>query len=176
MSVSLYTEMFKKDDAALPNWSNIRRLISSPARHPLHHFLRAHETTYKKFKFAIYHLTIFQQIYGVSRNDVSKETSAPQYWAIAEAHSIIFNLYSALDAVGHEINLAYNFRLNPNDIRLKNRCLRYMIDNENDALTPYLRDSLDQQSWFKHFSKLRNQMAHRNLTIFQIISGGNTVK
>jgi hypothetical protein len=51
-----------------------------------------------------------------------------------------------------------------------------MIDNENDALTSYLRDSLDQQSWFNHFSKLRNQMAHRNLTIFQIISGGNTVK
>jgi hypothetical protein len=99
-----------------------------------------------------------------------------QDYVKAEAHSIIFNLYSALDAVSNKINLAYDFQLKSNDIGIKNKSLKYMINYENDGLTSYLKESLYKQDWFSYFNKLRNQMAHRNLTIFQIISGGQYSK
>lgn len=57
-------------------------------------------------------------------------------WARAEMHSIIFNLYSALDSVGYEINLVYKFGIAPGKIHIHHQhqttmknCLRCEIDN-----------------------------------------------
>jgi hypothetical protein len=41
-----------------------------------------------------------------------------QNWARAEMHSILFNLYSALDSLGYEINLAYQFGMDSGDIHI----------------------------------------------------------
>jgi len=108
MSVNLYTEMYKTYDADLPNWTQIQSLMPSSftGKPDLLKFAQAHTTTYKKLKFAIYHLTILQQIYGVNRYNFDSQISAPYDWALAEAHSIIFNLSSTLDAISYEINLA----------------------------------------------------------------------
>ena len=169
MSVNLYTDMYMTNDPDLPNWSDIQSLIpsSTTGKPKLTEFSQAHTTTYKKFKFAIYHLNILQQVYGVNRNNFTSQISAPYDWALAEAHSIIFNLYSALDAVSNEINLAYNFQLKPNEVGIQKPCLQHLIGNQNDALSSYLETSLFKQDWFRYFINLRNQMTHRNLTIFK---------
>jgi hypothetical protein len=179
MSVNLYTGMSIENDPSLPNWSDINRLIRSSltGKPDLLKFDRAHTTTYRKFKFAIYHLTILQQVYGVNAINVGQGTSSdPQQWALAEAHSIVFNLSSTLDAVSYEINLAYNFPLKSNEVGFKNTCLEYMIRYQNDALTSYLDTSLYKQDWFNYFIKLRNRMVHRDFTIFQFLIGGNALK
>jgi hypothetical protein len=143
--VTLYVTMAVPNDPDLPNWWAIHSLIPSntTGRKDLTEFSRANSTTHKKFKFAVYHLTIFRQIYG-NRGDNHGSGRFPNFqdYVKAEAHSIIFNLYSALDAVSNKINLAYDFQLKSNDIGIKNKSLKYMINYENDGLTSYLKESL----------------------------------
>jgi meiotically up-regulated gene 157 (Mug157) protein len=77
-----------------------------------------------------YHLRILQQIYGIR-----KRRASAQHWAKTEMHSIVFNLYSALDSLGYEINLAYGFRIDSGNIlihhrdkkKLNNKCLRCRV-------------------------------------------------
>jgi hypothetical protein len=176
MSVNLYTDMYVPNDPDLPNWSDIQSLMPSSfmGRPDLLTFSQAHTTTYKKFKFAVYHLTILQQLYGVNRYNFDPQITAPYDWALAEAHSIIFNLFSTLDAISYEINLACNFQLKASEAGIQSKCIEHMIHYQNDALTSYLETSLYNQDWFKYFIQLRNRMAHRNLTIFQqpMVVGG----
>lgn len=133
VNLNFYTEMLPKDDdESLSNWLAINRLIIPPdktGRPELHEFEQAHISTIRKFKFAIYHLTIMQQLYGPNRknNLVCREISAPQHWAIAEAHSTIFNLYSTLDGVFNEIKIAYNFQLDPKEVTVQSHKLRGLI-------------------------------------------------
>jgi hypothetical protein len=120
------------NDPELPKWSFIQSLIpqSTTGKPDLHKFSQAHETTYRKFKFAIYHLNILRQVYGPNATvNLGRGTSSAsqQHWAIAEAHSIVFNLYSALDSVSDEINRAYEFKLNPNEVGVQSIRLQYMI-------------------------------------------------
>ena len=101
-------------------------------------------------------------------------------WARAEMHSIIFDLYSALDSLGYEINLAYQFGIDPTKIHTHHRhnkpeknCLRCEVNNRNDNVTYYLNNFLDLP-WFERFNKLRNQITHKHLPVFDIIiSVGN---
>lgn len=119
--------MSVENDPDLPNWSAIQSLIpqSTTGRPDLSSFAKAHSTTYKKFKYAVYHWTIFRQIYG-NRGDNFSSGRFPAFqdYVKAEAHSIIFNLSSGLDAASNEINLAYNFQLKRNDIGINNKTLR----------------------------------------------------
>jgi hypothetical protein len=169
--VTLYVTMAVPNDPDLPNWWAIHSLIPSntTGRKDLTEFSRANSTTHKKFKFAVYHLTIFRQIYG-NRGDNHGSGRFPNFqdYVKAEAHSIIFNLFSALDSMSNEINLVYGFQLKHNDIRINKPALKYMLNYENDALTSYLNNSLYRQEWFSYFNKLRNQLTHRDLFISNI--------
>jgi hypothetical protein len=130
--------MSVENDPDLPKRWAIQSLIPSSMtdRRDLHEFSQAHTTTYKKFKFAVYHWTIFHQIYGYRGDNFgSGRFPAFQDYVKAEAHSIIFNLFSALDSVSNEINLVYGFQLKSNDIRINNPSLKYMLKYVNDALT-----------------------------------------
>lgn len=169
--------MSMENDPDLPNRWAIQSLIPSSTTgrsDDLSEFAKAHTTTYKKFKFAVYHWTIFHQIYGNKGDNFgSGRFPAFQDYVKAEAHSIIFNLFSALDSVSNEINLAYDFQLKRNDISINNKSLKYMLKYENDSLNTYLNDSLYRQEWFSYFNKLRNQMTHRDLFIAKNIIGGS---
>jgi hypothetical protein len=180
VNLNFYTEMLPKDDdESLTNWLAIRRLIppDKTGRPELHEFEQAHSSTIRKFKFAIYHLTIMEQVYGPNRknNLVSRDITAPQHWAIAEAHSIIFNLYSTLDGVFNEIKIVYNFQLEPKDVTVQSHKLRGLIQSRNATLYSNLEATLyknnQNQKWFEYFIKLRNRMMHRSFTIFQLVPG-----
>ena len=101
-------------------------------------------------------------------------------WARAEMNSIVYNLYSALDSLANEINLAYNFGIGENKIHIfhkhqkfKSGCLRCNLDKKNDRLTSTLNQELSQD-WFVLFNKWRNQITHKALPVFgQAISTGD---
>jgi hypothetical protein len=145
--------------------------ISSGRNNPdLHEFHKDHSMTYKKFKFAVYHWTIFHQIYGnKGDNHGSGRFSAFQDYVKAESHSVIFNLSSALDSLSNEINLVYDFQLKRGDIGINNKSLKDKLKNENDAFTSHLNNSLYRQEWFSYFNKSRNQMTHTDLFVTKIV-------
>jgi hypothetical protein len=162
----------------MPNWSRIQELIPSGNLTPAQlEFAQAHDSTSFKIRFADYHLSILQQIYRPQMTDSEEDT---KNWARAEMHSIILNLYSALDSLGYEINLAYKFGIDPGKIHIhhihKTRmksCLRCEVNNQNDNVTCYLNNFLGLP-WFERFNKLRNQITHKHLPIIDIIiSVGN---
>jgi hypothetical protein len=135
MSVNLLTHISNRN--SMPNWSSIQRLIPTGNLTPAQlEFAQAHESTFYKIRFVDYHLAILQQIYRPYMTDAEEDT---KNWARAEMHSIIFNLYSALDSLGYEINLAYKFGLAAKDITIqhkrdKSTCLRCKIDKKTMAL------------------------------------------
>jgi hypothetical protein len=177
MKVDLLTGMNKcTNDPSRPNSSDIQRLIPSRVPPSLLDFAQAHESTYSKIKFAEYHLFILQQMYNSQREPDT------QHWARAEMHSIVSNLYSALDSLGYEINLAYRFGLGAGEIHIHHnhkkfepKCLRCRINKENDNVTSYLNTSLCQH-WFTTFNHLRNQITHRNIPVLQIVISGGIFK
>lgn len=160
----------------MPNWSGIEKLIPTSNLTPAQlEFAQAHTSTFYKIRFADYHLAILEQIYHPNMTNSKDDT---KNWARVEMHSIILNLYSALDSLGYEINLAYQFGIDSGKIHIqhtrdKKTCLRCRIDNQNDSLTTYLNNTLGQQ-WFLRFNKLRNQIAHKHLPVMDInIAVGN---
>ena len=169
MSVNLLTQIHNR--ASMPNWSGIEKLIpTSNLTCAQLEFAQAHTSTFYKIRFADYHLAILEQIYHPDMTDSEQDT---KNWARAEMHSIVFNLYSALDSLGYEINLAYQFGIDPSKIHIqhtrdKKTCLRCRIDNQNDSLTTYLNNGLGQQ-WFQRLNKLRNQIAHKHLPVIDIV-------
>jgi hypothetical protein len=71
-------------------------LAPSPTPKALLSLVQGHESTYSKIKFAQYHYHILDQLYRPKRTLRKKDT---QHWVRAEMHSIIINLYSALDSL-----------------------------------------------------------------------------
>lgn len=153
----------------MPNWLEIQKLIpTSTLTDTQLKFAQAHESTFYKIRYVDYHLAILDQVYHplipYSEGDIRN-------WARAEMHSIVFNLYSALDSLGYEINLAYKFRIKPSKIHIHHEhktwmenCLRCKLDKQNDNLTSSIRCWLGL-GWFKRFHKLRNQITHKHLPV-----------
>jgi hypothetical protein len=84
-------------------------------------------------------------------------------------HSIIINLYSALDSLAQQINCIYHMGFSPSEINFKHfRCqiprgpIRNHLDNELQA------------DWFDTFNMLRNLMVHKNLPVLLLVPGSST--
>jgi hypothetical protein len=178
MKVTLLEAMYTKNETAMQNWSKIASIIhyGNPPP-PLHEIHRSHTATKFKITFADYHYHILDQLY---RPNETPRTTDTTMWARAEMNSIVYNLYSALDSLANEINLAYNFGISENKIHIfhnhqkfESDCVRCNLDKQNDKLTSTLNQELSQ-NWFLLFNKLRNQITHKNLPVIgQSISIGD---
>jgi hypothetical protein len=101
---------------SMPNWLEIQKLIPTDNLTEAQlKFSQAHWSTFYKIRYVDYHLAILDQIYHPL---MSHSEGDIQNWARAEMHSISFNLYSALDSLGYEINLTYKFRIKPSNIHI----------------------------------------------------------
>jgi hypothetical protein len=87
----------------MPNWERIQALIPSTIPLSLLEYAQTHESTRSKVSFAEYHYDYITQLY---RPDATPREGDTQDWVLAETHAVITNLYSALDSLAHEINLA----------------------------------------------------------------------
>jgi hypothetical protein len=169
LRVYLLQEMLTKNNNEMLNWSKIATLIiygnAPPSLAEMH---RSHTATKFKITFVDYHYHILDQLYRP--DETPTETDTPM-WARAEMNSIVYSLYSALDSLANEINLAYGFGIGENKIHIfhshlkfDSDCLRCNLDKQNDKLTSALNHELGQ-SWFLTFNKLRNQITHKNLPL-----------
>jgi hypothetical protein len=179
MRVCLLEDMHTKNEKEMQNWSKIATLIhyGNPPT-SLHDINRSHTATKFKITFADYHYHILDQLYRPNKTPALGDTLM---WARAEMNSIVYSLYSALDSLANEINLAYNFGISENRIHISHNhkkkfesdCVRCNLDEQNDRLTSFLNQELSQK-WFSIFNKLRNQITHKNLPKFgQTISSGD---
>jgi hypothetical protein len=170
--------MHIKNEKEMRQWSKIAKFIKlgnpPPSLREIH---RSHTATRSKITFADYHYLILDQFYRPNETPRHEDTLL---WAGAEMNSIVYNLYSALDSLANEINLAYNFGIGENKIHIFHNhskfmsdCVRCSLDKENDKLAATLNQELSQ-NWFLLFNKLRNQLTHKSLPVFgQSISEGD---
>ena len=177
MDVTLLSDMHKCN-SDFSNWNNIQKLIPHTFNNSdLLEFSQSHESTKTKVTFADYHYFILDQFYKPKTTTRETDTDS---WARAEFHSIVSNLYSALESLVYEINLAYNFGLRANQIYLNHNhkqfnsdCVRCQITAQKDNVTSQLDGNLNT-AWFQIFNKLRNQIIHKNLPVIQVIVGSTT--
>jgi hypothetical protein len=179
MDITLLPNMRQSNDGDFPNWSKIQNLIpSSIPNVDLLDYAQNHESTKSKVTFADYHYYILDQLYKPHVTDRESDTVDS---VLAEFHSIVIDLYSALDSLSYEINLAYNFGLRSNQIHVyhnhnppKPDCFRCNLDKQSDALTSFINTKLNNQ-WFQTFNKLRNQITHKSLPVIHVdISVGSS--
>ena len=176
MDVELLENMHTYNNHEFPNWLDIQTMIPSTyTSADLGDFAQSHEATKSKVTFADYHYSILDQLYKPTMTFRQTDTDS---WARCEMHSIVFNLYSALDSLGYEINLAYQFNLKPHEIHIyhnhtvfERNCLRCNLNVKNDSLCTLLNAELSKL-WFETFHKLRNQIVHKNLPVIQVFVGG----
>lgn len=164
----------------MQNWLKIQNLTPSTLTPHLLDFSQSHLGTYYKIAFADYHYNILNQLYVPNLTERETDTDS---WARAEMHSIVNSLYSALDSLAQEINLAYQFGINASNIHIyhehqhfENRCVRCRLDQVNDSLGTFLNQSLNVR-WFDIFRRLYNQIKHKHLPIINVTvhAGGPNV-
>jgi hypothetical protein len=174
--VKLSDLTYNEQDPTIQNWLAIQRLIVAQWGPKVLEIGQTHESTFYKIRYADHHLFILGQKYQPNMTNMEQGT---QQWIRAETNSIIYNLYSSLDSLGYEINLAYDFGIDAGDIKIHHKhpkvikdCLRCELNKVDDDLAHYLNNSLkdSKDHWFNHFRELRNQITHRNLPVM-----GNTV-
>ena len=154
-----------------PNWNSIQTLIPPTTSPPLSEYALAHESTIDKLFSAEFHYYNLNQVY---RPDVTPRETDTQDWVRAELDSVVFSLYSAMDSLMNEINLAYGFGLSPGKANIYHEhrtfsggCVRCALDRTADSLASYLNVQLSQQ-WFELFHKLRIQIVHRHVPIMNV--------
>jgi hypothetical protein len=179
VSVNLLTNISNlRGDRSIRNWSDIKNMIpTGNLTEPQLDLAQAHDSTFYKIRFADYHIFILRQLYDPNRKDRGEEM---QHWVRAELHSIVYNLYSALDSLGYEINLAYGFGIPAHRIHFdhghdtkqtRNNCLRCELRKNviiiGDQLHRYLERSLSDP-WFDYFRRLRNQITHKHFPVWNL--------
>lgn len=97
----------------MPNWSKIISYIPLTFSSELLPYEQTHDAVVHKVALADYHYHILNQLYRPF--DTPAVGNTP-FWARVEMHSIIFNLYSALDSLAHETNIVYNIGIKQRDI------------------------------------------------------------
>lgn len=176
MNVNLLPNMHQANDVDLPNWVAIQTLMPSTHHNlDLLEYDQSHGTTKTKVTFTDYHYHILNQFYIPN---VTKRQTDTDSWVRAEFHSIVMSLYSSLDSLAYEVNLAYNFGLKPYQIHIYHNhtsivsdCFRCNMNIQNDNLTSFFNSELGKD-WFQIFNRLRNQIVHKNLPVIQIVIGG----
>jgi hypothetical protein len=142
MYFNLMHNMQQENNPKMPNWSKIKALIPRNNLRPdMLEFSQTHGSTNGKIAMTNYHYHILDQLYRPSQTYSEADT---KWWARAEMHCIITNLYSALDSLTHEINLAYNLGLQPDEVNIHHNhpnprgdCLRCRLP-QGDPVGLYL--------------------------------------
>lgn len=175
-TVELLPAMYQRPNPKMPNWSNIISHIPPSFSDELLPFAQIHDAVCHKLAFADYHYHILNQLY---RPHETERENATDSWARAEMHSIVFNLYSALESLAYEINLAYNLGIKQRDLALYHNhvkftpgCFRCELLAIDPLVSRHVEGAL-MQSWFENFNHLRNQIAHKNLPIIHVYVSAN---
>lgn len=176
MQIELLETMHTLVQKDLPSWEKLNDKMARRIPPKSLDLMQAHDSTIKKIAFADYHYYILNQLYRPRETEREKSTDL---WALAEMHSIIMNLYSALDSLANEINLVHNFGIKEYNthishdvqkhlIKPNDQCLRCKLNNQPDyELTKFLNNELSQ-AWFETFRELRNRIVHKILPIINV--------
>jgi hypothetical protein len=182
MNISLLNKIYDSKILNIPYWERIQNGIDaqtipgSKRIDELRDISQSHQNTRERIAFADYHIHNLDQIY--IRHTTPRYTETPT-WAMAEMHGIISNLYSALDSLSNEINIAYKFNIPTRNCELyhnvqdhkrgkpNKNCIRCNVDQADSMLSKHLNNELGQD-WFEHFRSLRHQMTHRMLPVYEI--------
>jgi len=173
MPIDLLDTLDNEDNREIPQWRSLLVRIDevggrTDARQA---FVDAHANTIRCVGAADYHYHILNQVYIP---DVVRMGSLTTLWVQIEAESIVIALYSALDSLMQEINLACNFGVRENGVsayhpeehrespNTHTRCVRCKLSLEDDSLGRYLNEELTLD-WFDKLRRLRNRIAHRRL-------------
>lgn len=153
MNVKLLENIHTINNNEMPNWISIMEVINCKNQSNILDLSQSHCTTKMKITFADYHYYILNQMYRPNETDRAGDTDQ---WVLAETHSIIFNLYSALDSLCHEINLAYKFGLNASQVnvyhyhhsQINPNCIRCRLNKSNDQekINKSVQEQIDQLS------------------------------
>jgi len=188
MEVSLLDKINDANTHNIPYWRSIQNTIDaqtipgSKRIEELRDISQSHQNTRSKITFADYHYRNLDQIY--IRHTTRRYPETPT-WAMAEMHGIMSNLYSALDSLSNEINIAYKLGIPTRNCEIyhnvqdhkkgkpNKNCIRCNIDQVDSRLSNHLNNGLGQD-WFEHFRNLRHQMTHRTLPVYEIgVSSGD---
>jgi hypothetical protein len=188
MSISLLGDLDNEDNRGIPEWrailNEVNRTDSSVPVRPSSRqdYVDAHATTIRRIGGADQHYHILSQIYVP---DVTMSGSLTTIWAQIQAETVIFMLFSSLDSLMQEVNLAYNFRIPDYSInvyhdaikhgqRPSGSCVRCAINRTNDSLTAFLNIELGS-TWFENLRILRNRISHKQLLATNTNLGQTTV-
>jgi hypothetical protein len=176
MRIELLQTLDNESNRNIPRWHDILEEVyrydrASDRTRERQDFVDAHATTIGRIGVADYHYHNLNQIYIPDRTQMHKLTTI---WASAETESVIFMLYSALDSLAQEVNLAYKFGIDVSRVYIHHRkdhgmkpqvdCVRCDLSKQNDGLTKYLNAELSLD-WFDLFRKLRNRITHKQLLV-----------
>jgi hypothetical protein len=170
MQVNLLGSMDDEASIDIPGWQDVRTSIESLTRNQqVQDLVDAHATTIRRIGSADYHYHILNQVYIPDRIHSGAHTIS---WAQVGAESVVFWLYTALNSLANELNLAYGFGIDEwkvdvthplqHNRNLKPGCFRCRLIQHGDNLSSYLEGELNSE-WFKFFNELRNRIAHRQL-------------
>ncbi len=166
MHVELLETIDDESARSIPRWHDILKEVYRFDRTPkLQDFVDVHATTIRRVGIADYHYHNLCQIYSPDKTPTKAHTTS---WAEAEMESIISTLYSSLDSLAQEVNLAYKFGIDEGKVHIYHNmkphahCVRCDLNKQNDSLANYLNGELSSD-WFDMFRKLRNRLTHRLL-------------
>jgi hypothetical protein len=155
----------------MPNWNRLQSELPSPVPPKLLDYAQRHESTRSRMSFAEYHLHNLDALYASTE---LQDASDAADRALAEVHSVIFSLDSALDSLAYELNLVYQLGVPASSThifhehgRFMPNCVRCHLDSMSDPVTSYLETELGM-AWFGVFIKLRSQIATTNLPIIKV--------
>jgi hypothetical protein len=155
----------------MPNWNKIQSELPSPVPPKLLEYAQRHGSTRSRMSFAEYHLHNLEALY-TSTGPQDESDAADR--TLAEVHSVVFSLDSALDSLAYELNLVYQLGVPASSThifhehsRFMPECVRCHLDSMSDPVTSYLETELSM-AWFGVFLKLRSQIACKNLPIIKI--------
>ena len=155
----------------MPNWNRVQSELPSPVPPKLLDYAQRHESTRSRMSFAEYHLHNLEALYTSTE---PQDASDAADRTLAEVHSVVFSLDSALDSLAYELNLVYQLGVPASSThifhehtRFMPECVRCHLDSMSDPVTSYLGTELSM-AWFGVFLKLRKQITCKNLPIVKV--------
>ena len=176
MQVTLLDTIDDEFARSIQGWTDVRTEFEKFTRTPtLQLFVNAHANTIRLVGDADYHYNNLNQIYVPSQYPASSHAIS---FSQVETESFIFTIYSALDSLTQEVNLAYGFGIDESKVYVfhkhtspETNCVRCMLTAQSDSLSNYF-DSALNSSWFDFLRRLRNRLTHRRLLSTNTNIGG----
>lgn len=159
MRVELLESLESEDNRHIRVWHDVLEAIDrtdneggrTEARQ---NFVDSHANTIRLVSSADYHYHNLSQIY---EPDITTMDRLTTIWVQIEAESVVFVLYSALESLMQEVNLAYKLGIDEDRVHIYHRqdhraalganCARCELDRQEDVLSDYFRGELSSD-WF----------------------------